>query len=654
MGTSWRSRAPCPAGLLPSQQQQQPQSSQSGQTNSLLQPSQQQGQVMLVSGPSTLTNTAIPGQLQLVAQTQQQGGSASAAAVVVAATSTASSVNPTPSGSGTGGVLTNKQAAIAQMAAKATPEEIAQVNQVITMIKATGASTEEQNKQFISWIKRHPEYHPAFFALHSQNKQASQRAQQQRLAAAAAASAAAPIGAAGSSVSSSGVQVPLSSGSSSSLIPLAGLPVSSSTASTPISSTIGNTPMSAVTSGSTGQLSAAPVPVASLVPVSQAGSGGPPVQWVIQQSQPGPATLAPIASNITSSSSLPPGTAISTGSVSSLNGPVATMLQPHLSGKPTLMASSSAPIPQQQFRFRTVSSNVNNGLTVQHQSSISGQQQQQSANHIQATSIGQTQIYSHLQASSGQGPGLVPTNAPAPLAGGSGGCTTSTTTTTTFTNGCNTNSAPSSVSLQNAQQQQQQISGHQVISTTPVNAGTLMHFRPAGTGSLTTPQSQPQAHILASHSHQHSHAHVQTQGQIHSHSTLPHSHSHPHAQVHQSQLVSAQSQPFLLTSSPQTSVTASPTMTVPNTAGRGPIVAAMSSAAAASNCSSSISTSTSVGSNAPPGVLSTPTILLSTQSSTGTSGSSGGAGSGMAPSRLLGQTNQPNSQSSSGGPAPAS
>ncbi|GAA31548.2 E1A/CREB-binding protein [Clonorchis sinensis] len=70
-----------------------------------------------------------------------------------------------------------KASAIAAMAARARPQDIAHVSHVIHLIKATGASSEEQNRRFIDWIKGHPEYHAAFFALHSQNKQAGLRAQ---------------------------------------------------------------------------------------------------------------------------------------------------------------------------------------------------------------------------------------------------------------------------------------------------------------------------------------------------------------------------------------------------------------------------------------------------------------------------------------------
>ncbi|KAA0194450.1 CREB-binding protein [Fasciolopsis buskii] len=78
-----------------------------------------------------------------------------------------------------------KAVAIAAMAAKAKPQDIARVSQVINYVKATGASSEEQNRKFIDWIKRHPEYHAAFFALHSQNRQAGLRANppQRRVAA---------------------------------------------------------------------------------------------------------------------------------------------------------------------------------------------------------------------------------------------------------------------------------------------------------------------------------------------------------------------------------------------------------------------------------------------------------------------------------------
>ncbi|KAA3680711.1 E1A/CREB-binding protein [Paragonimus westermani] len=64
-----------------------------------------------------------------------------------------------------------KASAIAAMAAKARPQDIAHVSHVIHKIKAQGVSSEEQNRQFIDWIKGHPEFHAAFFALHSQNKQ---------------------------------------------------------------------------------------------------------------------------------------------------------------------------------------------------------------------------------------------------------------------------------------------------------------------------------------------------------------------------------------------------------------------------------------------------------------------------------------------------
>lgn len=83
---------------------------------------------------------------------------------------------PTPSSSHSNIVSASqsssqKASAIAAMAAKAKPQDIAHVSHVIHVIKAQGASSEEQNRQFIDWIKRHPEYHAAFFALHSQNKQ---------------------------------------------------------------------------------------------------------------------------------------------------------------------------------------------------------------------------------------------------------------------------------------------------------------------------------------------------------------------------------------------------------------------------------------------------------------------------------------------------
>ncbi|CAH8523329.1 unnamed protein product [Schistosoma mattheei] len=54
---------------------------------------------------------------------------------------------------------------------KPTQVEIDHVSQVISLIKATGTSSDEQNRRFIAWIKRHPEFHAAFFALHSQHKQ---------------------------------------------------------------------------------------------------------------------------------------------------------------------------------------------------------------------------------------------------------------------------------------------------------------------------------------------------------------------------------------------------------------------------------------------------------------------------------------------------
>ncbi|VDP96599.1 unnamed protein product, partial [Trichobilharzia regenti] len=54
---------------------------------------------------------------------------------------------------------------------KPTQNEIDHVSQVISLIKATGTSSDEQNRRFIAWIKRHPEFHAAFFALHSQHKQ---------------------------------------------------------------------------------------------------------------------------------------------------------------------------------------------------------------------------------------------------------------------------------------------------------------------------------------------------------------------------------------------------------------------------------------------------------------------------------------------------
>ncbi|CAL8088588.1 unnamed protein product [Calicophoron daubneyi] len=99
-----------------------------------------------------------------------------------------------PSSGALGQPNSQKASAIAAMAAKATPQDIAHVSQVINVIKATGASSEEQNRRFIDWIKRHPEFHAAFFALHSQNKQqAGLRAQsaQRRMVTATNASSAA-------------------------------------------------------------------------------------------------------------------------------------------------------------------------------------------------------------------------------------------------------------------------------------------------------------------------------------------------------------------------------------------------------------------------------------------------------------------------------
>ncbi|THD18336.1 CREB-binding protein 1 (SmCBP1) [Fasciola hepatica] len=61
------------------------------------------------------------------------------------------------------------------MAAKVKPQDVTRVSQVMNYVKATDASSEEQNRKYFDWIKRHPEHHAAFFALHSQSGQAGLR-----------------------------------------------------------------------------------------------------------------------------------------------------------------------------------------------------------------------------------------------------------------------------------------------------------------------------------------------------------------------------------------------------------------------------------------------------------------------------------------------
>ncbi|VDL98160.1 unnamed protein product [Schistocephalus solidus] len=65
-------------------------------------------------------------------------------------------------------------------ASKATPQDIERVRQVLRMITTAKASTEEQNKQFVTWIRRHPEYHAAFYALRSMNQANARSNAQQR------------------------------------------------------------------------------------------------------------------------------------------------------------------------------------------------------------------------------------------------------------------------------------------------------------------------------------------------------------------------------------------------------------------------------------------------------------------------------------------
>ncbi|VDM34683.1 unnamed protein product [Hydatigera taeniaeformis] len=61
-----------------------------------------------------------------------------------------------------------------------TQQQIDHVVKVVDLIRRTPASQEEQNKQFINWINRHPEFRPAFLALRGRNRQAAN--QNQRVA----------------------------------------------------------------------------------------------------------------------------------------------------------------------------------------------------------------------------------------------------------------------------------------------------------------------------------------------------------------------------------------------------------------------------------------------------------------------------------------
>ncbi|KAK4471695.1 hypothetical protein MN116_005099 [Schistosoma mekongi] len=169
---------------------------------------------------------------------------------------------------------------------KPTQVEIDHVSQVISLIKATGTSSDEQNRRFIAWIKRHPEFHAAFFALHSQHKQQAElraQASQRRVTL----SGGVP-GTSSSSSTSSAIATSSISDASQSLLATSG--VSGSVVIVPSSVSASSNPQSAGLSR-TQNVNSLSTPMSSMPVVTASASLGStpavmhqPVQWISIQS----------------------------------------------------------------------------------------------------------------------------------------------------------------------------------------------------------------------------------------------------------------------------------------------------------------------------------------------------------------------------------
>ncbi|VDL59849.1 unnamed protein product [Hymenolepis diminuta] len=83
----------------------------------------------------------------------------------------------------------NNTVLVTQQEVVPTQEQLNNVRRVLEVIRSTPASQEEQNRQFMGWLSRHPDYRPAYDTLRNRGRQAA-AANQQRLAAAQQANAA--------------------------------------------------------------------------------------------------------------------------------------------------------------------------------------------------------------------------------------------------------------------------------------------------------------------------------------------------------------------------------------------------------------------------------------------------------------------------------